>query len=98
MKWRKKQLMTQPPKIGWTSKPMKMTSSQTSGSTSFTRKSSEKDVLKMPNKKFEVITRDYPLNKRKGFNNLEDAYSYYKKLPKHVQKESHIWFGHEVLV
>jgi len=47
---------------------------------------------------FEVITRDYPLNRRKGFSNLEEAYTYYKKLPKHIQKESHIWFGHEVLL
>jgi len=35
----------------------------------------------MPRKRFEVITRDYPLNKRKGFGNLEVAYSYWKKLP-----------------
>lgn len=52
----------------------------------------------MHKKRFEVITRHCPLNKRKGFNNLEKAYSYYKKLPEHAQKESHIWFGHEVLL
>jgi len=52
----------------------------------------------MPRKRFEVITRDYPLNKRKGFNNLEDAYIYYKKLSKRLRAKSHIWFDHEVLI
>ena len=53
-------------------------------------------VSNMP--RFEVITRDYPLNKIKGFSNLEEAYTYYKKLPKYIRKESHIWFGQEVLL
>jgi hypothetical protein len=52
----------------------------------------------MSSKRFEVITRDYPLNKRKGFNNLENAYAYWKKLPKRIKKWSHIWFGLELLL
>lgn len=52
----------------------------------------------MPNKKFQVITRISPKNEIKEFSILEDAYSYYKKLPKHLRIRSNVWFGHEVLV
>ena len=54
---------------------------------------SEKEVLKGPDKKFQVVTKCSPKNKIKDFNIYENAYSYYKKLPKYVQKESDIWFG-----
>jgi hypothetical protein len=52
----------------------------------------------MPRKRFEVVSWSFLKNEIKGFNNLDEACLYYKKLPKNIRAKSNIWFDHEVLV
>ena len=52
----------------------------------------------MPRKRFEVVSWSFLKNEIKGFNNLDEACIYYKKLPKHLRAKSNILFNHEVLV
>ena len=52
----------------------------------------------MPRKRFEVVTWSFLKDEIKGFNNLDKACIYYKKLPKHLRIKSNIWFGDEMLI
>jgi len=52
----------------------------------------------MSSKRFEVVTRSFLKNEINGFNDLEEACIYFKKLPKYLRAKSNIWFGREVLV
>ena len=52
----------------------------------------------MPRKRFEVVSWTFLKNEIKGFNNLDEACIYYKKLPKHLRTKSNILFDDEVLV
>ena len=52
----------------------------------------------MPRKRFEVVSWSFLKNEIKVFNDLDEACIYFKKLPKHLQTKSNIWFGHEVIV
>jgi hypothetical protein len=52
----------------------------------------------MPRKMFEVVTWSFLKDEIKGFNTLDEACIYYKKLPKHIRAKSNVLFDHEVLV
>jgi hypothetical protein len=52
----------------------------------------------LPRNKFEVVTWSFLRDEIKGFNTLDEASIYYKKLPKYLRVKSNIWFGDEVLI
>jgi hypothetical protein len=84
-------------RTGWTSKPM-MAFRRKSGFTNSIKMFSSKKVIKMPKKRFEVVSWSFLKSEIKGFNTLDEACIYYKKLPKHLRAKSKILFDDEVLI